>query len=195
MWIGIVKRKVGNAYETYTTIYDGATVYNDDTFCFKRFATEEEKQKLFDAIKENGYKWNSDTKTLEKLVEPEFKIGDNIRKKGSYIAGTVVEIDKDYFYKVEYNEGSVSYVNIKSQNDWELVPKKFDISTLKPFDKILVRDSNEQIWNCELFDSYRNDKYYPFNGIAACYKQCIPYKSNEHLLGTSDECDEFYKNW
>ena len=31
-----------------------------------RFATEEEKQKLFDAIKANGYKWNAETKTLEK---------------------------------------------------------------------------------------------------------------------------------
>ena len=37
-----------------------------------RFATEEEKQILFDAIKERGYKWNAETKTLEKLVEPKF---------------------------------------------------------------------------------------------------------------------------
>ena len=33
------------------------------------FATEKEKQKLFDAIKANGYKWNAETKTLEKLIE------------------------------------------------------------------------------------------------------------------------------
>ena len=38
------------------------------------FATEEQKEKLFKAIKENGYHWNSDTKTLEKLIEPKFKI-------------------------------------------------------------------------------------------------------------------------
>ena len=42
--------------------------YNDTA----RFATEEEKQKLFQAIKDNGYKWNAETKTLEKLVEPKF---------------------------------------------------------------------------------------------------------------------------
>lgn len=42
-----------------------------------RLATEEEKQKLFDTIKENGYKWNSETKTLEK-IEPKFKDGDII---------------------------------------------------------------------------------------------------------------------
>ena len=39
---------------------------------FDRLATEEERQKLFDAIKESGYEWNAETKTLEKLVEPKF---------------------------------------------------------------------------------------------------------------------------
>ena len=45
------------------------------------FATEEEKQKLFNVIKLNGFKWNAETKTLEKLIVPKFKVGDIIRKK------------------------------------------------------------------------------------------------------------------
>ena len=43
-----------------------------EAWCFNRLATEEEKQRLFDAIKKSGYKWNAETKTLEKLVEPKF---------------------------------------------------------------------------------------------------------------------------
>lgn len=43
-------------------------VYNDTA----RFATEYEKKKLFQAIKDNGYKWNAETKTLEKLIKPKF---------------------------------------------------------------------------------------------------------------------------
>ena len=39
---------------------------------FDRLATEEERQKLFDAIKKSGYKWNAETKTLEKLVRHKF---------------------------------------------------------------------------------------------------------------------------
>ena len=39
---------------------------------FDRLATEEEKQKLFESIKKSGYKWNADTKSLEKFVEPKF---------------------------------------------------------------------------------------------------------------------------
>ncbi len=42
--------------------------YNDTV----RFATEDEKKKLFQAIKDNGYKWNAETKTLEKLIKPKF---------------------------------------------------------------------------------------------------------------------------
>lgn len=47
-----------------------------------RFATEEEKQKLFKDIKANGYKWNAETKTLEKVIEPKFEVGDKIKKIG-----------------------------------------------------------------------------------------------------------------
>lgn len=42
--------------------------YNDTA----RFATEEERQKLFKAIEDNGYEWNAETNTLEKLVKPKF---------------------------------------------------------------------------------------------------------------------------
>ena len=39
---------------------------------FNRLATEEEKQRLFDAIKERGYRWNAETKILEKLIKHKF---------------------------------------------------------------------------------------------------------------------------
>ena len=131
-------------------------------------------------------------------VEPKFKVGDSIRKKGSYIAGTVVEIDKDYYYKVEYNGGGVSYVNIKSQNDWELVPTKFDVTTLKPFkSEVLVRDSTCSIWRPAIFGCIDKSAcglghYYVLGGI--CWRYCIPYEGNEHLLSTTDDCADFYKN-
>lgn len=41
-------------------------------------ATEEEEQKLFDAIKANGYEWNSETRTLMKLAKPRFRLGDRV---------------------------------------------------------------------------------------------------------------------
>ena len=65
------------AAKTYCTLYDDGDFDNGTILYFDidstRPATKEEKQKLFKAIKDNGYKWNPETKTLEKLIEPKFR--------------------------------------------------------------------------------------------------------------------------
>lgn len=61
----------GNENETFYIDNEGECALNgyDHTV---RFATEEEKQKLFDTIKLNGYKWNAKTKTLRRLIKSKF---------------------------------------------------------------------------------------------------------------------------
>lgn len=157
-----------------------------------RYATEEEKQKLFDAIKANGYKWNEETKTLEKLVEPKFKVGNKVRVKKGVSEPRIIEDICDTFYTLV----PIGKIDFTDQDNWELVPNKFDITTLKPFDKVLVRDHNAQEWVASLFSNYNEPKKYKYicvNGSG--YAQCIPYEGNEHLLGTTNDCDEYYKTW
>ena len=180
-------------------------VYDCNPVCCKkavseiRLATEEEKQKLFDAIKANGYKWNPETKTLEKLVEPKFKVGDEIKyKNGKNIDGVeqgVILSITDEVYDVAVTNNMGVYVSIAEQDDWELVPSKFDINTLKPFDKVLVRDNNEQFWTCDWFSFHDTKQVYPFACVGHYVSQCIPYEGNQHLLGTTDDCNEYFKNW
>lgn len=114
-------------------------------FIQPRFATEEEKEKLFKAIKDNGYRWNSETKTLDPLV-------------------------KD----------------------------KFDINTLVPYEsKVLVRDSQSDKWQPAIWGFYNDDGTdYPYE-VVGCniFTYCIPYEGNEHLLGTWDDCDDYYITW
>ena len=158
------------------------------------FATEEEKQKLFDAIKENGYKWNTETKTLEKLIQPKFKVGDRIKYKEETRWVCTIARVKDRYYV----DGHPMCFTLPfgKQDDYELVPNKFDITTLKPFDKVLVRDHNAQEWVASLFSNYNEPKKYKYicvNGSG--YAQCIPYEGNEHLLGTTDDCDDYHKTW
>lgn len=62
-----------------------------------------------------------------------------------------------------------------------------DETQLKPFDKVLVRDRYEDIWRCSLF-SHKDENGYCTSGFY--WRQCIPYKGNEHLLGTNDEPKE-----
>ena len=272
--------------------------YNDSA----RLATEEEKEKLFKAIKDNGYKWNAETKTLEKittclncrvfknmhqncpcspiwtykdlneakshlndetncrfwtkilettsseeLIEPKFKVGNKVIIKGGDEFGIITHVS-DCFYTIKC-KNNIHYWSIAKQDEWELVPDKpkfkvgdkirhkttnkndiyeiskvyddsyglagftwmiymkyqdqyelvpdkFDITTLKPFDKVLIRDDNYSLWRPSLWGFYYKGHSSPYITIESNYTQCIPYNDNtKHLLGTTNDCDKFYKTW
>lgn len=197
VFIGIVKVKNNGSYETYCAINGVGSLLTNTSDCYERLATEEEKELLFQAIKENGYKWNEETKTLEKLVKPQFKVGDRIRHKNDK---TIIKtINYIYNYNDSYGLCDNHLLFFKEQDDYELVPNKFDINTLKPFDKVLIRFTNNCVWMPKLFSHYDADpkvKYYPFVTIDNIgYPQCIPYNGNEHLCRKTYDCDDFYKTW
>lgn len=156
------------------------------------FATEEERQKLFDAIKANGYKWNPENKTLEKL--PRFKVGNRIKYRSGEIVYRIVQITED-----SYVLDNLCSIPISIEHMYNLVPDKFDITTLKPFEsKVLVRDTEEEKWKPAIWGYYDVDhiKGYPYETVGGnCFQLCIPYEGNEHLLGTTNDCDDFYKIW
>ena len=60
----------------------------------------------------------------------------------------------------------------------------------KPFDKVLVRDTDEQAWCANYFSHYKNAPDYFYVCINGIYHYCIPYEGNEHLLGTTDPYTE-----
>ena len=196
--IFIFKDKKEN--DTLSTCYlmlDGDELdLEESAWYVTRLATEEEKQKLFDTIKANGYHWNAETKTLEKLIEPKFKVGDRVRNKNykDYIYDILDITDKGYRAK-EIDADSPILILFGSQEDnYELVPNKFNITTLKPFDKVLVRDTCTQNWRASLFSHCNGLDSYKYKCINGCYTYCIPYEGNEHLLGKTDDCDKHYKN-
>jgi len=72
----------------------------------------------------------------------------------------------------------------------------YNISNFNPFDKVLVRDSDDTKWSCNWFSHYSGEGgVYRFVTTKCGYAQCIPFEGNEHLLGTTDMCDEMYVNW
>lgn len=60
---------------------------------------------------------------------------------------------------------------------------------MKPFDKVLVRDAVDEVWNIDLFGCIRNEfPKFPYSCMHGVWKFCIPYNENtKHLLGTTDE--------
>lgn len=90
----------------------------------------------------------------------------------------------------------------KDQRDWSKFRKqnikneKFDPNKLKPFDKVLVRDFDSEIWKCSFFSSIVQRPTYKYRCIEDGWACCIPYNDGtKHLVGTKKEAPEYYKYW
>ena len=96
-----------------------------------RFATEEEKQQLFDALEKEGKAWDAEKKQI-------------------------VDIKKEHQFK--------------------------------PFEKVLVRDSIDDVWRASFFSHIKEDdgRY-----VTTCctWKFSIPYIGNESLVGTTKDVE------
>lgn len=98
-------------------------------------------------------------------------------------------------YHRKFNGECMLYPS-KDQRDWskfEIPVKKFDPKTLNPFDKVLVRSSNEFSWRCDLFSHFSQNVVYC---VACAWSQMIPYNDEtKHLVDTTDMPDEKYIWW
>ena len=98
----------------------------------------------------------------------------------------------------------------KDQRDWSRferfwdkklldkpVVEKFDINTLHPFDRVLVRDFLNEDWMADFFERIdENDVHYNVTCVTSHWEQCIPYnEETKHLLGMREDCPEYYKWW
>lgn len=192
----------GNA-ECYCAINCfGELIFNSDNWTSIKgckLATPKDKEKLFDAIKENGYNWNPETKTLEKLPEPKFKVGDEIVKRNSISNSWIVSSVSSEYYGLKSSNGieGIGVLSVSEQDNYEILPKtdKFDVTNFEPFMKVLVRSHNSDVWECDFFSLYNPECSNRFHCIGAWYNICIPYIGNEHLLGTTNDCDEYFKTW
>ena len=115
--------------------------HNDMDGCDAVPATKEQRDLLFKKMKEDGYTWDSENKTL-KQIQPHYDI---------------------------------SYFQYKQ---W-----------------VLVRQGDGCAWRLDIFSHLKEGALCQFECVGNSMVQCIPFDGNEHLLGTTDPCDEFYVNW
>lgn len=112
----------------------------------------------------------------------------NFTKEGKYLSN-------------EFCDGECLLFPSKDNRDWstfKVKKPKFDVNCLKPFDKILVRDKNDESWHTDFFSHYQSDSnfVYKFATVGGRFAQCIPYRDETaKLLGTTNQCPEYYKNW
>lgn len=102
-----------------------------------------------------------------------------------------------------YKEGECVLFPSKNQRDWSKfkVPvQKFDPKEFQPFDKVLLRDGDEFKWLPSFIDRVLKEpsgEYSAVELVTRCkWNMCIPYNDEtKHLLGTKDDCPEYYKWW
>ena len=217
-----------------------------------QFASQIEKDKLYEVLRSEGYKWNTKTKTLEKLIKPKFKVGDKIKEKNELFPSTrtisnytesigyfttindcvriedqdnwelvsdeikpkfkvgdrirgkiglqtynITNVTSEYYSTKVGEHAIVGILPVKDQDDFILIPSKFDPKTLQPFDKVLASYNDE--WFCDFFSHYE-DSTIKFNCICTGggpYDYCIPYNDDtKHLIGKSiEDTPEFYRHW
>ena len=110
---------------------------------------------------------------------------------------------KEGKYFIQYVDAECCLFPSKDQRDWSKFTapwykkEKFDPKTLKPFDKVLVRDEYKEHWLCRFFSHIVDREHiYKYITIGSGYKYCIPYNDEtKHLVGTTDEAPKFYKYW
>ena len=90
----------------------------------------------------------------------------------------------------------------KFERFWDKPKKadKFDPTTLKPFQEVLVRKIHSRYnispWSCEFFSYINPNTPHLVNGIYSRYEICIPYnEETKHLRGTEEDCPDYYKWW
>jgi hypothetical protein len=154
----IFEREYEYGYSYYAGIEISGKLYISpgSIWCGKcgniRYATSEEKTKLFDALTKEGKRWNAENKIFED-IKPVSKKANATYKKESDIS-----------------------------------EHKF-----KPFEKVLCRDYKDSVWDVDFFGfkvKNETETSFIYRCVGNIYKYCIPYKGNEHLLGTSKDPEE-----
>lgn len=98
-----------------------------------------------------------------------------------------------------FYDGECTLFPSREQRDWgkfKPTMPKFDPKTLKPFDRVLVRDSSQH-WCCDLFSHIvKKEATYHYLCVGSALEYCIPYNDDtKHLVGTTEEAPEYYRYW
>lgn len=167
-----------NDMETKEMTKEEIFAYLNDTkiLCTSREESKNVQEKLF-AL---GFCYYGEESN--KVVDSALTLYINIHNKMQF--GIDLSMWVDYgARRIEPNE--ILAIQIKEEKP------KFDPKSLRPFDKVLVRDGAGYTWRCTLFSHIEKEA---FICTSSFWKCCIPYnEETKHLVGTTEEEPEFYR--
>ena len=123
----------------------------------------------------------------------EFNTTINLYKKSNFWGEEEV-CDTECFTKVTDEERAEFIAAAEKHYGGKYNPKTLQVEPIKvaepkcpfePFQKVLVRDNNDEVWKADYFSHYEeDDPIAQYVCVGSYYKECIPYEGSEHLLGT-----------
>lgn len=173
------------------------------------------KQYISNIEEFKGGKLNITTLEIEK-AQPEFKDGDIVvygksvaicRKICKHTIFTYVSIDETYRllfndnpnvspdecrFATEAEKQQLFSALEKEGKYWDIEKKQIaDLKpkwTPKPFDRVITRGDNNDIWTANIFSHMNSYGEYVAIGCVGGYHYCLPYNDETaHLVGTTDE--------
>lgn len=145
--------------------------------------SEDESRRLQEKLFEIGCKWASGRQEFCNAEHPFLYVNENMKLSYSYRG----------IYMC-FEESKKRYMPTEDIFNIELEQSKpkFDPRTLKPFDKVLVKNEGET-WNVDFFDRYFTEKK-AYLCISGLYSFCIPYnEETKYLHGNGNKEPEFYQ--
>ena len=140
----------------------------------------------------------------KEVIFDSFATGDYACFKGKHYLDCSEENNHKYkgeislftsIYEIEAKDAAQCYINtIEERLGGKLNMKTLEIEkkpkwTPKPFDKVLVRDANDEKWSANFFSYIADGVYMTINNCD--WKQCIPYnEETAKLIGTAESYKE-----
>lgn len=149
-----------------------------------RYATEKEKEFFFNLLKEQGYVW-----TGKELVN-RFDLGDTITDGNDIVK--ITSITENLYKGFDIIHGIKWEIPRCCSKVWKIA--KFDIRSLKPYDKVLAR-TEEGAWYPSLISYVTVSKQVYLIDSDSSTNYVIPFEGNEHLIGRWDDPDPYYITW
>ena len=122
----------------------------------------------------------------------------HVQFKNNYGEKDIRTFSRSGVYFDEYERGECVLFPSRYNRAWstfKVEKPKFDVSSLQPFDKVLVRFSDNNRWVASFFSFYIKGAE-PFVAMGVTWPQCIPYNDDtKHLLGTTTPAPESYVTW
>lgn len=182
----------------------------NDKYCILKGVTDDKGIfRLVDSLYDIGNGWiveglklatDSEVKTLEKAmrevgyllkdgniirIAPKFDIGDTITN--GFIRFTITGISDLY-----YMDDNDVHLSISKQDEYELA--KFDLLSLNPYDKVLIKEEEDGCWVPTLISYVTTSEVFTIDKNDSV-SYVIPFEPNKHLVGKFDDPDKYYITW